>query len=103
MTSPFHSQLLLTYSIKYKEITEQKGNQITAATPRKQAGFGMLFFNLSIHRAFILICKIEPRSRAVKPEYGKYSCLSDLEWLHYISEIGRITFWIMYIHGLIFI
>lgn len=63
----------------------------------------MLFFNLSIHRAFVLICKIEPRSRAVKPEYGKYSCLSDLEWLHYISEIGRITFWIMYIHGLIFI
>lgn len=63
----------------------------------------MLFFNLSIHRAFILICKIEPRSRAVKPEYSKYSCLSDLEWLHYISEIGRITFWIMYIHGLIFI
>lgn len=63
----------------------------------------MLFFNLSIYRAFILIYKIEPRSRAVKPEYSKYSCLSDLEWLHYISEIGRITFWIMYIHGLIFI
>lgn len=77
--------------------------QLPCPLPLGTAGFRRRSCNLSIHTALILICKIEPRSGAVKPEDGKYSCLSEPGWLHYHREIGRITLGIMYIHGPIFI
>lgn len=101
---PPSAHFLLLLALKAEAPGQQAGASSPCPAPSLgTAGFRRPSCNLSIHTALILICKIEPRSRAVKPEDGKYSCLSERGWLHYPCEIGRITLGIMYIHGPIFI